>query len=459
MEKILIIDDDVTFSLMLRTWLGKKGFGVDTAADIAAGRRLLAEGSYDLVLSDMRLPDGDGTDLLQWIAERGVTIPVIVMTGYAEIRNAVVSMKLGARDYVSKPVQPDELLRKIREALDAPHPETAMPASAAMAPAPAKPRRKGDRALDEGELNYIEGHSDASRKLYEYVRLVAPTNMSVLLEGASGTGKEHVARLIHLRSKRAGKPFVAVDCGALSRELAASEFFGHVKGSFTGAVGDKTGAFEAANGGTLFLDEVGNLTYETQLQLLRALQERRIRPVGGSREIPVDIRLIAATNEDLEAAIARGAFRADLYHRINEFTLRMPELRQMRGDIMLFADFFLDAANRELDKRIVGFDAAAAAALAAYDWPGNLRQLKNAVMSATLLAAGEYITCRDLPAEVTGGPAEPAEAPLSLRDPASEEEQIRRALATAGGNKSQAAKLLGIDRKTLYNKLHLYGIE
>lgn len=224
MEKILIIDDDVTFSLMLRTWLGKKGFGVDTAADIAAGRRLLAEGSYDLVLSDMRLPDGDGTDLLQWIAERGVTVPVIVMTGYAEIRNAVVSMKLGARDYVSKPVQPDELLRKIREALDAPHPETAVPASAAMAPAPAKPRRKGDRALDEGELNYIEGHSDASRKLYEYVRLVAPTNMSVLLEGASGTGKEHVARLIHLRSKRAGKPFVAVDCGALSRELAASEF-------------------------------------------------------------------------------------------------------------------------------------------------------------------------------------------------------------------------------------------
>ena len=456
MEKILIIDDDVTFSLMLRTWLGKKGFGVDTAADIAAGRRLLAEGSYDLVLSDMRLPDGNGTDLLQWIAERGVTIPVIVMTGYAEIRNAVVSMKLGARDYVSKPVQPDELLRKIREALDAPHPETAMPASAAMAPAPAKPRRKGDRALDEGELNYIEGHSDASRKLYEYVRLVAPTNMSVLLEGASGTGKEHVARLIHLRSKRAGKPFVAVDCGALSRELAASEFFGHVKGSFTGAVGDKTGAFEAANGGTLFLDEVGNLTYETQVQLLRALQERRIRPVGGSREILVDIRLIAATNEDLEAAIARGAFRADLYHRINEFTLRMPELRQMRGDIMLFADFFLDAANRELDKRIVGFDPQAAAAMTRYDWPGNLRQMKNAVMSATLLCTGDYITCRELPAELSEAPETPA---VPLRNPAGEEEQIRRALAMAGGNKSQAAKLLGIDRKTLYNKLHLYGIE
>ena len=340
MEKILIIDDDVTFSLMLRTWLGKKGFGVDTAADIAAGRRLLAEGSYDLVLSDMRLPDGNGTDLLQWIAERGVTIPVIVMTGYAEIRNAVVSMKLGARDYVSKPVQPDELLRKIREALDAPHPETAVPASAAMVPAPAKPRRKGDRALSEGELNYIEGHSDASRKLYEYVRLVAPTNMSVLLEGASGTGKEHVARLIHLRSKRAGKPFVAVDCGALSRELAASEFFGHIKGSFTGALSDKKGAFESAQGGTLFLDEVGNLSYEVQIQLLRALQERRIKPVGGLREIPVDVRLICATNEDLEAAIARGSFRADLYHRIDEFVLHMPDLAERRGILCSMPTFF-----------------------------------------------------------------------------------------------------------------------
>uniref|UniRef100_UPI003FD80C5E sigma-54-dependent transcriptional regulator n=1 Tax=Alistipes putredinis TaxID=28117 RepID=UPI003FD80C5E len=455
MEKILIIDDDVTFSLMLRTWLGKKGFGVDTAADIAAGRRLLAEGSYDLVLSDMRLPDGDGTDLLQWIAERGVTIPVIVMTGYAEIRNAVVSMKLGARDYVSKPVQPDELLRKIREALDAPHPETAMPASAAMAPAPAKPRRKGDRALDEGELNYIEGHSDASRKLYEYVRLVAPTNMSVLLEGASGTGKEHVARLIHLRSKRAGKPFVAVDCGALSRELAASEFFGHIKGSFTGALSDKKGAFESAQGGTLFLDEVGNLSYEVQIQLLRALQERRIKPVGGLREIPVDVRLICATNEDLEAAIARGSFRADLYHRIDEFVLHMPDLAERREDIMLYADFFLDQANRELDKRVVGFDPEAEKLLVACDWPGNLRQLKNAVTRAVLLTTGEYVTPAELPAELS----EAVPAPIALRDPAGEEERIRRALAAAGGNKSQAARLLGIDRKTLYNKLHLYGIE
>lgn len=449
MERILIVDDDITFALMLRTWLSKRGFEVATASTVAAARTALSGGGFSLVLSDMRLPDEDGIALLQWMAGQGIAAPVIVMTSYAEIQNAVRCMKLGARDYVAKPVNPDELLKKIREALDRPQEE----------PVAAKPVRRSTPAPKEpaAQLNYIEGRGDASRRLYEYIRLVAPTNMSVLVNGASGTGKEHVARLIHQNSKRAGKPFVAVDCGAIPRELAASEFFGHVKGSFTGAVSDKKGAFELADGGTLFLDEVGNLTYETQVQLLRALQERRIRPVGANREIPVDIRLVAATNEDLEAAIARGTFRADLYHRINSFTLRVPCLRERREDIPLFADFFLDQANRELDKQIVGFDAAAVRALAAYDWPGNLRQLKNTVMSATLLAAGEYITVEDLPHEVTGEAAVPGS--LSLRDPVTEEEQIRRALAAAGGNKSQAAKLLGIDRKTLYNKLHLYGIE
>ena len=371
-ERILIVDDDITFALMLRTWLSKRGFGVGTASSVAAARTALEAGGFSLVLSDMRLPDEDGIALLQWMAGAGVAAPVIVMTSYAEIQNAVRCMKLGARDYVAKPVNPDELLKKIREALDVPAAPAAKSAS--------KPAPRAAGSFSEQPLNYIEGRSDAARQLYEHIRLVAPTNMSVLVNGASGTGKEHVAQLIHRESKRAGKPFVAVDCGAIPRDLAASEFFGHVKGAFTGALADKTGAFEAADGGTLFLDEVGNLGYETQVQLLRALQERRIRPVGSNREIPVDIRLVAATNEDLEAAIARGTFRADLYHRINSFTLRMPCLRQMRGDIPLFADFFLDQANRELDKRIVGFDAAVAAALAAYDWPGNLRQLKNAVL-------------------------------------------------------------------------------
>ena len=449
MERILIVDDDITFALMLRTWLSKRGFDVETASTVAAARTALSGGRFALVLSDMRLPDQDGIALLQWMSGAGIETPVIVMTSYAEIQNAVRCMKLGARDYVSKPVNPDELLKKIREALEKP----------VEAPAEAKAPRRGAAKTVPAlvPLDYIEGRSDASRRLYEYIRLVAPTNMSVLVNGASGTGKEHVAQLIHQNSKRAEKPFVAVDCGAIPRELAASEFFGHVKGSFTGAVSDKKGAFELADGGTLFLDEVGNLTYETQVQLLRALQERRIRPVGGNREIPVDIRLVAATNEDLEAAIARGTFRADLYHRINSFTLRVPCLRDRREDIPLFADFFLDQANRELDKRIVGFEPKAVKALSGYDWPGNLRQLKNTVMSATLLAAGEYITVGDLPREITEPSA--VGTSFSLHDPVSEEEQIRRALAAAGGNKSQAAKLLGIDRKTLYNKMHLYGIE
>ena len=487
MERILILDDDITFALMLRTWLSKRGFEVATASTVAAARKMLSDEQFSLVLSDMRLPDEDGIALLQWMAGEGIAAPVIVMTSYAEIQNAVRCMKLGARDYVSKPVNPDELLKKIREALDPGSAKTpavgtssaagATSAAATISSAGATPAEKAHKSAaatkeaasgaEKGKgvghtisLNYIEGRSDASRRLYEYIRLVAPTNMSVLVNGASGTGKEHVAQLIHQQSKRAGKPFVAVDCGAIPRDLAASEFFGHVKGSFTGAVSDKKGAFELADGGTLFLDEVGNLTYETQVQLLRALQERRIRPVGGNREIPVDIRLVAATNEDLEAAIARGTFRADLYHRINSFTLRVPSLSERRDDIPLYADFFLDQANRELDKRIVGFDAAAIRALAAYDWPGNLRQLKNTVMSATLLASGEYITAGDLPGEITGAATAAAAATsYSLHDPATEEEQIRRALAAAGGNKSQAAKLLGIDRKTLYNKLHLYGIE
>lgn len=466
MKRILIVDDDVTFALMLATWLGKKGFDTATAATLEAARRRLADEIAEVVLCDMRLPDGDGTDLLEWMARNAIRIPVIVMTGYAEIGNAVRCMKLGAMDYVSKPLNPEELLLKIGEAT-APRPEAgpegkgraAVPSERAGAVQQPKRGSAPQPAAESAESesgDYIEGRSDAARKVYEHVRLVAPTQMSVLIQGASGTGKEHIARLIHERSRRAAKPFVAVDCGAIPRDLAASEFFGHVKGSFTGALTDKTGAFEAANGGTLFLDEVGNLTYDTQVQLLRALQERRIRPVGGVREVPIDIRVVAATNENLVEAIERGSFRMDLYHRLNEFSLRMPELKDTPEDILLYADFFLDQANRELNKQIVGFDAQAVAALRNFGWPGNLRQLKNVVMYATLLAQGEYITCAELPAEIAGGSSSAASL---LRDPADEEQRIRRALAAAGGNKSQAAKLLGIDRKTLYNKLKLYGME
>lgn len=303
--------------------------------------------------------------------------------------------------------------------------------------------------------DFLEGESDAARQLYNYVKLVSPTNMSVLINGASGTGKEYVAHRIHQLSKRAQKPFVAIDCGSIPKELAASEFFGHVKGAFTGALTDKTGAFVEANGGTIFLDEIGNLSYEVQIQLLRALQERLIRPVGSTKEIKVDVRLVSATNENLEQAIEKGTFREDLYHRINEFTLRMPALKDRREDILLFANFFLDQANREMDKQLTGFDEKASRALLDYHWPGNLRQMKNMVRRATLLAQGKFITIGELSDLKESAPAHIS---MPLRNEEAEKQQIIEALRQTNYNKSRAAQLLGIDRKTLYNKLKLYNI-
>ena len=443
MSHLLIVEDDLTFSLMLKTWLGKQGFDVETAGNVRAAVRLLLErGPFDLVLSDLRLPDEDGLYLLEWMRGKGIGTPFIIMTGYAEVQNAVEAMKRGASDYVAKPVQQDILLRKIREAMAASAPAPQLPA----APAPPAAEAAG---------RFLEGSSPAARQLYGYVALVAPTPMSVLITGASGTGKEYVARRIHELSKRADRPFVAIDCGAMTKDLAASEFFGHVKGAFTGAVSDKTGAFEEANGGTLFLDEVGNLSYDVQVQLLRALQERRVRPVGGTKETDVDIRLVCATNEDLPAAIARGDFREDLYHRINEFTLHMPLLRERGEDVLLFADFFRRQANAELERNVAGFDAAASEALVRYAWPGNLREMKNLVKRATLLARGPLIRLEDLGPDFL---QRPDAAHLQLRDGQTEAERIRRALQATGGNKSRAAQLLGVDRKTLYNKLKLYGM-
>ena len=437
MTSILIVEDDITYAMMLKTWLGKQGFNVASASNIARAQKYIEAENVDLILSDMRLPDRDGTDLLRWLAERDLPIPLIIMTGYADIQSAVQAMKLGARDYVAKPVNPAELLKKIQEAL-----QTARPQATTAAPSPAS--------------DFLEGESDAARQLYNYVRLVAPTNMAVLINGASGTGKEYVAHRIHQLSKRANHPFVAIDCGSIPKELAASEFFGHVKGAFTGALADKTGAFVEANGGTIFLDEIGNLGYEVQIQLLRALQERKIRPVGSGKEIPVDVRLISATNENLEQAIEKGAFREDLYHRLNEFTLRIPPLKDRREDILLFANFFLDQANREMDKQLVGFDDRACRLLLDYAWPGNLRQMKNAIRRATLLATGKFIT----PAELSDLPETGTSiAALPLRNEETEKQHILEALRQTGRNKSRAAQLLGIDRKTLYNKLKLYGID
>ncbi|WP_300704710.1 sigma-54 dependent transcriptional regulator [Bacteroides sp.] len=447
MRSILIVEDDITYGMMLKTWLGKKGFQVASVSSIARAQKHIETESVDLILSDLRLPDKDGIDLLKWLSERGLSIPLIIMTGYADIQSAVQTMKLGACDYISKPVNPDELLKKLEEALNVPFEREEN-----------FPQKSIEKKSSEGtslSSDYLEGESDAARQLYNYVKLVSPTNMSVLINGASGTGKEYVAHRIHQLSKRADQPFVAIDCGSIPKELAASEFFGHVKGAFTGAITDKTGAFIAANGGTIFLDEIGNLSYEVQIQLLRALQERKIRPVGSNKEIQVDVRLVSATNENLEQAIEKGTFREDLFHRINEFTLRMPQLKERHEDILLFANFFLDQANRELDKHLIGFDEKASKALLEYHWPGNLRQMKNIVRRATLLAQGKFITIDEL-SELN----EPAPIPvgLPLRNEEAEKQQIIEALRQTGNNKSRAAQLLGIDRKTLYNKLKLYSI-
>ncbi len=447
MKSILIVEDDITYGVILKTWLGKKGFEVTSVSNVGRAKKHLESTHTDLVLSDLRLPDTDGISLLEWMNSRGQLLPLIMMTGYADIQTAVQSIKLGAKDYIAKPVNPDELLKKIAEALKKP---IEVPLQI-----PHEPSTE-NKEVKCSSLNFLEGESDIAKQLYSYMRLVAPTNMSVLIIGASGTGKELVAHQIHEQSKRAGRPFIAIDCGAIPRELAASEFFGHLKGSFTGALTDKTGAFVAANGGTIFLDEIGNLSYEIQVQLLRALQERKIKPIGSNKETEVDIRLITATNENLEAAIERGTFREDLYHRLNEFTLKIPDLKERHEDILLFANFFLDQANHELDKKIIGFDAETTSTLLAYHWPGNLRQMKNIIKRATLLAQGNFITCAELDSEILDSLGQ--STGQTLHNEENERAQILKALQQTGNNKSKAAILLGIDRKTLYNKLKLYNL-
>ncbi len=442
---------------MLQTWLRRKGFEVDKATSVGAAVKLLMDmKSVDLVLSDLRLPDHDGLRLLAWMHEHSINAPFIVMTNYAEVQNAVLAMKSGAADYIAKPVQPDILLQKINDAME----QNAQQSNATIQNpttqnAPTAHNSKLKTQNSEAAPRYIEGKSEASRQLYSYVELVAPTPMSVLILGASGTGKEYVAHRIHDLSQRHDRPFFALDCGAIPRDVAASEFFGHKKGAFTGADADKRGAFEIANGGTLFLDEVGNLSYEVQVQLLRALQERRIRPVGGTKEIDIDIRLVCATNENLEEAVSEGRFREDLYHRINEFTIYMPKLSERGSDLFLFADLFIRHANEELNRNVEGFDSGAAEMLASHSWPGNLRELNNVVKRAVLLTRGSQITT----AELTQAMGQiRTDNVLQLHDEDTERQRIITALQQTNGNKAKAARLLGVDRKTIYNKIEKLGI-
>ena len=465
MEKILIVEDDIAFGTMIQTWLRKKGFEVEKTTSVKAAIQAWEklESGFDLVLSDLRLPDHDGIFLLQWMRKHGVQVPFIVMTSYAEIQNVVLAMKSGATDYVAKPFHPDILLEKIKDAIKNHNTSSQSEKNIEQREAtgnqePIDNKKVSENTESKGNVDvpkYLEGESEASRKLYSFVSLVAPTPMSVLILGASGTGKEYVARRIHELSQRAGKPFFALDCGAIPKDVAASEFFGHSKGAFTGADQDKKGAFEIANGGTLFLDEMGNLNYEVQVQLLRALQERKIRPLGSNKEIDIDIRLVCATNENLAQRVAEGNFREDLYHRINEFTIYMPELKDRGADLFLFADLFIKHANKELNRNVEGLDGKAKERIASYNWPGNLRELNNVMKRATLLATGRYIGVTEL--EQSMAHIQP-QAPTTLHDEETELQRIEAALKAAGGNKSKAAQLLAVDRKTLYNKMKKYGI-
>lgn len=432
METILIVEDDRVYARTTANWLVKNGINARYVLSVDAAKVFLESHEVDLVLSDFRLNDSNGVELLEWMKTQGYRMPFLIMTGYGDIPGAVEAVKKGAADYLPKPVQTEKVLGIIHGLLD---------------------RRNRKKVAERA---FYVGRSPLAVKLQNIVRVVAPADsLSVLILGASGTGKEYVARQIHALSGRADAPFIAVDCGALPKELAASELFGHVKGAFTGATENKTGMFALAHHGTLFLDEVGNLSMEVQMLLLRALQEKRYRPVGGKEEVKADIRLVAATNEDLERAITEGRFREDLFHRLNEFPLYVPLLAECPEDIILLAEFMLNIANRELGKNVKGFDRETRKRLKAYPWPGNIRELKGAVKRAALLAKDDWITSEDVDL-----PDKPKQAEVyTLNDERAERTTILKALEATGNDRKAAAKLLGISRSTLYLKLKKYRLD
>ena len=428
MGRIIVIEDNIIYSDFVCRLLENKGYQSVATSTCNGARKLFAKMQEDdIVLADMRLPDGDGIALLEELRKQGRHNPYIVMTDYDEVPTAVRSMKLGAEDYIPKKLIEDNLFPLLKTL---------------------------QKRMERHEAPVYERQSVAFREIDHKIKLVATTNMSVLILGESGTGKEHIAEKIHARSKRAGKPFIAVDCGLLSKELAESALFGHEKGAFTGAESKKQGFWEEAAGGTLFLDEIGNLPLEVQQMLLRALEAKRYRPTGGSKDKKADVRIIAATNEDLQAAIAEKRFRADLYQRLKEYTLHIPPLRECKEDIMPLADFFRQFANEEFEKQVKGFDAEARKRMLAYTWGGNVRELKRVVRMAVLHTEGDMVTTDAL--EFDEMPLA-ADASLALND--MEKKQIVHALEQAKGNRTLAAELLGIGRTTLYSKMKEYGIK
>ena len=493
-QKILVVDDDNDMCLLLNRFLTRNGFEISIAHSGSTALDWLKKHTPDLVLCDFRMDDMTGAELLVKIKEVHPAAPVIIITGYSDVKDAVEVMKMGAYDYVTKPLLPDEILITIKRALGSLSKSSVASAPSStlkdgIATIPAVKGKQVNDAVEKGWNNneYILGDSASFATIVKQINLVAPTNFSVIIYGESGSGKEVIAQQIHKKSKRAGKPFVAIDCGALSKELAGSELFGHVKGSFTGALNDKTGSLEIANEGTIFLDEIANLSYDIQVSLLRVVQERKIRKVGGNRDIDLDVRIIVASNEKLWDSARKGKFREDLFHRFNEFSIDVPPLRERHGDIVLFANHFLQQTNAELGKSVKGFSKEVLDIFQNYVWYGNLRELKNVVKRSTLLTDTDYVEAISLPFEITNfrklqfdrpipanvdgeqknvsptiapnvsGPESVSyENKLKSANIDAEYEVILEALKQANFNKSKAAKLLNIDRKTLYNKMKQY---
>ena len=472
-NNILIIDDDMDLCTLLGRFLSKNGYETDMAPTGTKGIAKFGEKKFDVVITDYRLGDMKGTDVVSALKKINPHVIILVITGYSDIKTAVEVIKLGALDYIVKPLIPDEVLNVLHKALQ---PEDSNSGSSVKKVTSPNGNGKGNKLAINNEV--FVGRSPATEALYAQVDIVAGTNYSVILYGESGTGKEVIAKTIHELSERRDKPFIAMDCGTLSKELAGSELFGHVKGAFTGALMDKEGHFEMADGGTLFLDEVGNLPSEVQATLLRVTQERKFKRVGGNKEIQVDVRIIVASNENLQEAYRKGKFREDLYHRFNEFSIYLPPLRTLKEDIPLFADFFLTKTKTELNKDIPGFEDNVLQTFLQYMWPGNLREFRNVVRRAVLLTdPGKRISLASLPWEITSSLALPEpiadgnglmagrlqkkdnpSREINLKDAATqaEFETIMTVLQQVNFNKKKAAELLKIDRKTLYNKIKNY---
>ncbi len=430
-HRILIVEDNIMLAGQQKRWLEKSGYEVSTTIDEPGARKRIRSEHFDLVLADVRLPEGNGISLLEWLRKERIDIPFIVMTGYASVPDAVKAIKLGADDYLAKPVQMDELLELIKDIL-----------------------RPSSQVYDK-DKNLFHRNSPQMLEVESLARTVAPFDITVLILGPNGAGKESVAQRIHYSSDRKDKPLVAVNCAVLPKELAATLFFGHMKGTFTGADSNKEGYFDQAKGGTLFLDEIGTLSPEVQAMLLRVLQEGTYLPIGGNRDRTADVRIVAATNEDLQLAIREKRFREDLYHRLCEFEIMMPSLHECPEDILPLAEHFRKKFSKELKRQTEGFSPEAGQLMLSYRWPGNVRELQNKVKRAVLMARQPVIEAAELNIRME---SRNTEINMFPQTEAEEKQSILMALEKSGGHRRKAAGILHVDPSTLYRKMKKYGL-